>query len=125
MRLAINAESERLRQRALEYYSMVKEGIISRMSVGFIVNKAEEDIKEINGQERFVRVIKEGELLEVSLVPIPANDKARVTNVKALEDRIEKLAAENEELKKTNDELRSYKKQVEQLQQSLYQMGFL
>lgn len=125
MRLAINAESNVLRERALEYYSMVKEGIIQRMSVGFIINKADEDIKEINGRERYVRVIKDGDLLEVSLVPIPANDMARVTNVKALEDKIERLAAENEKLRKANDNLKSYKKQVEQLQESLYLMGFL
>lgn len=82
MKLAVNAESDVLRERAKEYYSMVKEGIIEKMSVGMIIQEREWVERAIAGKKMPVRMIKKADLVEVSLVPIPANDKAAVTAVK-------------------------------------------
>jgi uncharacterized protein len=82
MKLAVNAESDILRERAKEYYSMVKEGIIEKMSVGMIILEREWVERAIDGKKIPVRMIKKADLVEVSLVPIPANDKATVTSVK-------------------------------------------
>lgn len=102
MKLEIeNTDSDTLRERAKEYYAMAKAGIIQRMSVGFITKKHEWETKKEGERERYIRKILEAELLEVSLVPIPANDKARITSVKSdekpslqdLEKRIAELEA--------------------------------
>lgn len=84
IKLAVdNADSAILRERALEYYAMAKEGIIERMSIGFATLDREWINKKVNGVDRQVRLIKKVDLMETSLVPIPANDLARVTSVKS------------------------------------------
>lgn len=95
IKLAIdNQDSEILANRAKEYYAMAKEGIISRMSVGFITQKTEwKTKKEADGRERYYREVHKGDLVEVSLVPVPANDRARITNVKDISSTdIDKIA---------------------------------
>lgn len=82
MKLAVDSESDTLRERAREYYAMAKEGIIEKMSVGMIIQKSEWTKKKIDGQEVPIRRIQKADLVEVSLVPIPANDQAKVTTVK-------------------------------------------
>lgn len=82
IKLAIDAKSENLRKRAEEYYDLARMGIVERMSVGFIPMETDFESRKIKGKEHVVRVIQKASLLEVSLVPIPANDKARVTQVK-------------------------------------------
>lgn len=86
MKLAVNSDSETLRERAKEYYAMVKEGIIEKMSVGMIIQEREWVERAIEGKKVPVRLIKRADLVEVSLVPIPANDKAAVTSVKEVND---------------------------------------
>jgi uncharacterized protein len=106
MKLEIeNTDSDILRERAKEYYAMAKAGIIQKMSVGFITQEREwETRKEADGKERYIRRIKKGELLEVSLVPIPANPKAGITSIKEIigdnseSEKMAKLEARIKEL---------------------------
>lgn len=55
-------------------YELVKEGVLDSLSIGY------RTIKSFN--EGNVRVLKELDLLEVSLVTFPANDAALITSVK-------------------------------------------
>lgn len=85
MKLAVDSDSDTLRERAREYYALVKEGIVEKMSVGMIIQDREWQERAIDGKKVPVRVIKKADLVEVSLVPIPANDKAQITSVKDLD----------------------------------------
>lgn len=60
-----------------EAYALLKMGAISGLSIGFIAKKWDYD------RETDVRTLTEVDLWEVSLVTFPANDKARITGVKA------------------------------------------
>lgn len=82
IKLAVDAKSENLRKRAEEYYDLARMGIVERMSVGFAALETDFEQRKIKGKNHVVRVIKKADLMEVSLVPIPANDKARITQVK-------------------------------------------
>lgn len=57
-------------------FEHLKAGTLDRMSIGYMVKQAEYDT------DRGVRIIKEAELYEFSLVTIPVNDEAKVTGVK-------------------------------------------
>jgi HK97 family phage prohead protease len=125
MKLAVdNPDSETLRDRAREYYAMAKEGIIEKMSVGFIPLEREWKKRKVDGRDVPTRYIKKVDLVEVSLVPIPANDRARVTTVKSFdEDSIEKIAQKVHELltqkeedpdREGNDESEHEEEQTEQ-----------
>jgi HK97 family phage prohead protease len=61
--------------RAREAYALAKDGALS-LSIGYRTVKSERNAK---GE----RLLKELELLEISLVPIPANPAARITAVKS------------------------------------------
>lgn len=90
MELAVNAQSENLRKRAEEYYDLARMGIVERMSIGFVPLEADFEQRKIKGKDHVVRVIKQVDLMEVSLVPIPANDQARITQVKTYGDPVQK-----------------------------------
>lgn len=62
-------------------FKLLKSGMLDKMSIGFRVESAE--FQEDDGTVK--RVIKEADLMEVSLVPFPANDQAKITNVKNLD----------------------------------------
>lgn len=64
--------------RGREAYELLKADIINTLSIGFMIKDSEFDSK------RGVRVIKEAELFEFSLVTIPANEQAKVVGVKSL-----------------------------------------
>lgn len=64
-------------QCAQDARELVKMGAISEMSIGYTVTDYE---YRADG----IRVLKEIELYEVSLVTFPANDKAKITRVKSL-----------------------------------------
>lgn len=55
-------------------YEFIKDGVLDRLSIGFLIKEAE--------YEGNIRIVKEVELLEFSLVTIPANDMAEITGVK-------------------------------------------
>lgn len=60
-----------------EAHALLKMGAINGLSIGFIAKKWDYD------RETDVRTLTEVDLWEVSLVTFPANDKARITGVKA------------------------------------------
>lgn len=62
--------------RAKEAYSLLKEGAVDGMSIGYKVS--ESNIDENSG----TRIIKNLELYEISLVTFPANSEATITSVK-------------------------------------------
>lgn len=73
-------------QKAIEAYALVKEGILSAFSVGFIPR--EYDPSDNN-------MITKAELLEISLVPVPANPEAVVLAKAYKENEIAKYIVKN------------------------------
>lgn len=73
--------------RAKEVLALVKNGVVSGLSVGYRTVKSR--------MEGDVRLLEKLELWEVSPVTFPMNDRAKVTSVKAegCDDIVEKLAA--------------------------------
>ena len=65
--------------RAKEVYSLLKEGAVSGLSIGYSVNDYTYDDKGI-------RQLKDVTLHEISLVSIPCNDEARIISVKSIDD---------------------------------------
>lgn len=66
--------------RGAEAYELLKMGAISGLSIGFITR--EDSYDKVSG----IRTLKKLDLWEVSLVTFPANDAARVSGVKQVED---------------------------------------
>lgn len=65
--------------RGSEAYELLKMGAISGLSIGFVTR--EDSYDRVTG----VRTLKKVDLWEVSLVTFPANEAARVANVKSIE----------------------------------------
>lgn len=65
--------------RGAEAYELMKMGAISGLSIGFITR--EDSYDKVSG----IRTLKKLDLWEVSLVTFPANDAARISNVKGIE----------------------------------------
>jgi uncharacterized protein len=63
--------------RAKSTYAALKEGELDGLSIGFRTRKSKTD------EDTGIRTLTEIQLFEVSLVTFPANDPARVTDVKA------------------------------------------
>lgn len=63
--------------KAQESYALMKDGALA-MSIGFLIEEAE-------SLPDGLRLLKRIDLLEISLVAIPANPRARITEVKALD----------------------------------------
>lgn len=73
------AEEGRLKERVDEAWQMVKYRLITGVSIGFRTMKDKvERLKD--GGLRFI----ETEVLELSLVPVPANAEATITSIKSL-----------------------------------------
>lgn len=66
--------------RGAEAYELLKMGAISGLSIGFITR--EDSYDKVSG----IRTLKKLDLWEVSLVTFPANDAARVSGVKQIEN---------------------------------------
>lgn len=78
-------------QKGREAYALAKQGVLSDMSIGFVIRNAE--MIEVSdgfedGVEQFkqVRKILDVELYEISLVSEPMNPLAQITAIKSLED---------------------------------------
>lgn len=69
-------------QKSKEVHSLMKQGALDSMSVGFQVPERE---KNISFTETGERVIKECDLMEVSIVTFPANPEALIQSVKSLD----------------------------------------
>lgn len=69
--------------KAQNIYDLMQMGALHSMSIGFSVKdyEARDITKPFGGW-----IIKKAELYEVSIVTIPANDKALITNLKSFED---------------------------------------
>ena len=65
-------------QNSRDVYELTKQGAIDSMSIGFQVIK--DETKKIRDRE--IRIIREIDLFEVSLVTVPMNPKAQITDVK-------------------------------------------
>lgn len=83
--IAIKKEGERvlftpqlavdISERAKMYFEMVKDGILNAFSIGFI---PKEWTDRQNADGSYTRIFTKTELLEISLVPVPANSNALV-----------------------------------------------
>jgi uncharacterized protein len=71
---------------AREAHALLKAGAVTGLSVGMRIAPG-----DITKAEHGGRLIRRAELAEVSLVSLPANPAARVTAVKALQDRPQSL----------------------------------
>ena len=65
-----------MKGQGLEAYDLLKLGALDGLSVGFVAKEAERDPKT------GARIITKADLMEISLVTFPANDMARVEQVK-------------------------------------------
>lgn len=71
-----------------EAIELMRDGVVSAMSVGFMINEADYD-------EKGIRHIKSGRLMEFSLVTFPANEQAVIQSVKEVTEReIERVLRE-------------------------------
>jgi hypothetical protein len=68
------------KQDGKDAYIDLKEGALDGLSIGF-----QTKLDAYDGRRK-ARMLKEIDLREISLVPFPMNESARVTGVKALED---------------------------------------
>ena len=66
-------------QRGQEAFALAKQGVLTDLSIGFMATAV--DFERRSGKE--IRVIKEIDLREISIVDEPANPKATITDVKA------------------------------------------
>lgn len=83
--LRVNGEINLDVLKGREVYSLLKQGALKALSVGFVIEE-----KTTDGP---VRVITKGQLLEISLVTIPANPEAIVTSVKEADSLTSELEA--------------------------------
>lgn len=65
-------------------YNLLKKGALDGLSIGYSTKEAEFD------KEKQIRNLKKVNLFEISLVTIPANEKATLINVKSTEEENEK-----------------------------------
>lgn len=71
-------------QQGQEAFALAKQGVLTDMSIGFsITSRDAVSFEEID--DRIIRVIKEIELWEISLVSEPMNAAAKITTVKGVE----------------------------------------
>ncbi len=66
-------------QRGKEAFALAQQGVLTDLSIGFFA--VETEVESRGGKE--VRVIKEIDLREISIVDEPANPKATITDIKA------------------------------------------
>jgi hypothetical protein len=81
---------------AREAYSLLKNGIVDGLSIGFVTVKSRRK-EGRNGQAR-IRVLEEVNLQEVSLVTFAANPKAKVEKVKMIDPEMENLLSRLDQL---------------------------
>jgi len=67
-------------QKGREAYELLKMGALDGMSIGF---RADPDKQGYNENKRGTRTLKEVDLMEISLVTFPMNERALIQNVKA------------------------------------------
>lgn len=101
-------------------YKHIKSGALSKMSIGFIAKEYEE-ISEVDEYPKRYE-FKEIELLEISIVPIPANNEADILEVKQHKekgDRMKKKENENEEEVVTREEFNELAEKVKKIENKM------
>ena len=109
--LKVDGEINLQTERGKEIFALVKQGDINTMSIGFIPDRKFTDVDE-NSTARTFNKIKE--LFEVSLVNIPANKQAIITEVKSIKD-IDSIRTADKFLKQkglSNKEAADFTKQI-------------
>lgn len=93
---AVDSESDKLRERALEAYAMMKEGHVDTFSFAFKVADADYEKKMVNGKPQVIRKIKKiSDIGEVTITAIPANPLAKAFEVKSMQtDELKEIIAE-------------------------------
>lgn len=71
-----------------EVYALMRKGHVTGLSIGFIPQPGFVKYDEKTG----VRTISKGKLIEISVVAVPANDKARAKRVKSAEGALADIA---------------------------------
>jgi len=79
-----------------EAYSLLKNGVIDGLSIGFVTIRASR--KEGRNEGLKVRVLEEVNLQEVSLVTFAANPKAKVECVKMFDPELDALLNQLDQL---------------------------
>lgn len=82
-------------QLARETYQLVKQGALSKMSVGFIPKNGASSLTHDGAWEW-----SEAEILEGSIVAIPANELANITSVKHFDENHDTMIKEVNDLKR-------------------------
>lgn len=93
-------------------YKMLKCGGLPFVSIGFFPNQ------EKMQSTKTGYIFDEIDLVETSLVPVPANTNAKVTNVKQLENK-EEIMEENQELMSKLEELLALGTEIKEMLSSL------
>ncbi|MDD3289071.1 MAG: HK97 family phage prohead protease [Alphaproteobacteria bacterium] len=75
--LAVQGKLALRTQKGMEAYELLKMGALTGMSIGYRVVSSKVDIK------RKARILTDIDLFEISLVTFPANESARVSDVKS------------------------------------------
>lgn len=75
-------------QKGREVYALARQGVLTDLSIGYTVKDS--DVK--NG----IRELKEVELWEISVVSEPANPKARITQVKTIDEIKEEIKSKRD-----------------------------
>jgi len=107
--LAVQGRLALRTQKGLEAYELLKMGALTGLSIGYRVIKSRLDGK------RKARVLTELDLFEISLVTFPANEAARVRDVKAPA----LASARNKRLKNDSDTTRAVVARLHQAARTL------
>lgn len=65
-------------EQAKQVHSLIMKGVDIKLSVGFIAQKSEHAVRE----NKTVRIITKGKIMEGSIVPFPSNERAEFIDVK-------------------------------------------
>jgi HK97 family phage prohead protease len=84
-----------------EVYEKLKQGHLNKFSVGFFIE--DQEVKDMGGQ--VVREIKNADLIEVSVVPIPANSNANILSVKNIDSDVVAETEQTEGAESKHNEL--------------------
>lgn len=111
-------------QRGREAYALAKQGVLSDFSIGFKINDFDIEKEEDN---KIVRIIKELELFEISLVGEPMNPQAMFTEVKSVVPYQDLPIADAETKWSASDAIKRVKEFTESIDtpSKLYKNAFL
>lgn len=92
-----------------DIYKMIKSEALASLSIGFIVKSFE--YRDENDLFAGI-IIKEAEIVETSVVAIPANESAKISSVKSLDDGAFQIIYNLSSGDVVSDDLKDYKQQL-------------